>query len=213
MAESSKKMTLIQLTFIVAVNMMGSGIIMLPTNMAQVGAISLLSWIVTALGSMAIAYGFAQAGLLNHRPGGMSAYAEDAYGKSGFFLVFFLYFLSLAIGNVAIAISALGYLSSFFPWLSSTPISTCIGVIALLWLTTVANFGGPSVTGKIGSITVWGVIIPVAGLSIIGWLWFSSETFNAAWNPQGLSLGAGMGSSIALTLWGFWAWNSPRQNS
>ena len=38
-----KKMTMMQLTVVVAVNMMGSGIIMLPTNMAQVGAISLLS--------------------------------------------------------------------------------------------------------------------------------------------------------------------------
>ncbi len=198
-----KKMNVVQLTFIVAVNMMGSGIIMLPTNMAKVGAISLLSWIVTAVGSMAIAYGFAQAGLFNQRPGGMAAYAEDAYGKSGYFLVFFLYFLSLAIGNVAIGISAVGYLASFFPWLSSTPIATCLGVIALLWLTTVANFGGPSVTGRIGSITVWGVIIPVGLLSLIGWFWFNADTFAAAWNPQGLSLAQGMGSSIALTLWAF----------
>ena len=35
-----KKMSMMQLTVVVAVNMMGSGIIMLPTNMAQVGAIS-----------------------------------------------------------------------------------------------------------------------------------------------------------------------------
>jgi len=112
---AAKKMNVVQLTFIVAVNMMGSGIIMLPTNMAQVGAISLLSWIVTALGSMAIAWGFAQAGLFNQREGGMSAYAEDAYGKPGYFIVFFLYFLSLAIGNVAIAISAVGYLASGSP--------------------------------------------------------------------------------------------------
>src|SRR5204863_3363719 len=111
-----KRMNLVQLTFIVAVNMMGSGIIMLPTNMAQVGAISLLSWFVTALGSMAIAYGFAQAGIFNVRLGGMSAYAEDAYGKSGYFLVFFLYFLSLVFGNVAVRISAVGYLSAFVPW-------------------------------------------------------------------------------------------------
>src|SRR6476660_443464 len=172
----AKKMTLTQVTFIVAVNMMGSGIIMLPTNMAQVGAISLLSWFVTALGSMAIAYGFAQAGIFNARPGGMSAYAEDAYGKSGYFMVFYLYFLSLAIGNVAIAISAVGYLAGFMPWLSSTPIATCMGVIGLLWLTTVANFGGPRVTGRIGSITVWGVIIPVGLLSIIGWFWFDRMT-------------------------------------
>jgi len=208
-----KRMSLIQLTFIVAVNMMGSGIIMLPTNMAQVGAISLLSWIVTAVGSMAIAYGFAQAGLFNQRPGGMSAYAEDAYGKSGYFLVFFLYFLSLAIGNVAIAISAVGYLAAFVPWLSSTPIATCIGVIALLWLTTIANFGGPSVTGRIGSVTVWGVILPVGLISIIGWIWFKPEVFGAAWNPKGLSLLEGMGSSISLTLWAFLGMESAAQNS
>src|SRR6478609_1628712 len=211
--QEQKKMNLIQLTFLVAVNMMGSGIIMLPTNMAKVGAISLLSWIVTALGSMAIAYGFAQAGLFNQRPGGMSAYAEDAYGKPGYFLTFLLYFLSLAIGNVAIGISAVGYLAAFFPWLSSTPVATCIGVIALLWLTTVANFGGPSWTGRIGSVTVWGVILPVGLLSIIGWFWFSKDTFSAAWNPQGLSLGEGMGSSISLTLWAFLGMESAAQNS
>jgi putrescine:ornithine antiporter len=212
MAEQ-KKMNVVQLTFIVAVNMMGSGIIMLPTNMAQVGAISLLSWLVTAVGSMAIAYGFAQAGIFNQRAGGMAAYAEDAYGKDGYFQVFFLYFLSLAIGNVAIGISAVGYLATFFPGMSATPIATCISVIALLWLTTVANFGGPSVTGKIGSVTVWGVILPVGAISFIGWIWFSKDTFAAAWNPQGLSLGEGMGSSISLTLWAFLGMESAAQNS
>jgi len=206
-------MSLVQLTFIVAVNMMGSGIIMLPTNMARVGAISLLSWGVTAVGSMAIAYGFAQAGIFNQRAGGMAAYAEDAYGKDGYFQVFFLYFLSLAIGNVAIGISAVGYLAGFFPWLASTPIATTIGVIGLLWLTTVANFGGPSITGKIGSVTVWGVILPVGLLSIFGWFWFDADVFREAWNPQGLSLGAGVGSSISLTLWAFLGMESAAQNS
>jgi len=213
MSEPKKKMNLVQLTFIVAVNMMGSGIIMLPTNMAKVGAISLLSWIVTALGSMALAYGFAQAGIFNQRTGGLAAYAQDAYGKDGYFQAFFLYFLSLAIGNVAIGISAVGYLATFFPGMSATPIATCISVIALLWLTTVANFGGPSITGKIGSVTVWGVIIPVGALSFIGWFWFSSDTFAAAWNPQGMSLGEGMGSSISLTLWAFLGMESAAQNS
>jgi putrescine:ornithine antiporter len=211
--QETKKMSLVQLTFIVAVNMMGSGIIMLPANMAQVGAISLLSWGVTAVGSMAIAYGFAQAGIFNQRAGGMAAYAEDAYGKDGYFQVFFLYFLSLAIGNVAIGISAVGYLATFIPWLASTPIATTIGVIALLWLTTIANFGGPSVTGKIGSITVWGVILPVGLLSIFGWFWFDAQVFREAWNPQGLSIGAGVGSSISLTLWAFLGMESAAQNS
>jgi putrescine:ornithine antiporter len=86
-------------------------------------------------------------------------------------------------------------------------------VIGLIWLTTVANFGGPSITGRIGAVTVWGVIIPVAGLSVIGWFWFSGETFAQAWNPQGLSIAAGMGSSISLTLWAFLGMESAAQNS
>jgi putrescine:ornithine antiporter len=212
MAEA-KKMSLMQLTFLVAVNMMGSGIIMLPANMAQVGAISLTSWIVTAVGSMAIAYGFAQAGLYNQRQGGLASYAEDAWGKSGYFLTFYLYFVALAIGNVAVAISAVGYLATFFPGLSATPLATCLGVIALLWVTTVANFGGPSITGRIGSVTVWGVILPVGFISIVGWFWFSADTFAAAWNPNGLSVLDGMGSSIALTLWAFLGMESASQNA
>src|SRR4051812_20000519 len=171
MAEVRKKMSVTQLTFIVTINMMGSGIIMLPANMAKVGAISLLSWVVTALGSLAIAWGFAQAGVFNQRPGGMAAYAEDAYGRDGYFQVFFLYFLSLAIANVAVASSALGYLSAFWPGLTATPVVTCIGVIALLWITTAANFGGPGITGRIGSVSVWGVILPVGFMSFFGWFW------------------------------------------
>ena len=62
---------------------------------------------------------------------------------------------------------------------SIAPVATCIGVIVLLWLTTVANFGGPSWTGRIGSVTVWGVIIPVGLLSVIGWFWFKPATFAA----------------------------------
>ena len=143
----------------------------------------------------------------------MSAYAEEAHGKAGFFMTFYLYFFSLAIGNVAIAISAVGYLATFFPWLSSTPIATCIGVIGLIWLTTVANFGGPRVTGRIGTATVWGVILPVGLLSAVGWFWFSGTTFAAAWNPTGISIGQGLGSSISLTLWAFLGMESAAQNS
>ncbi|WP_321868909.1 putrescine-ornithine antiporter [Paraburkholderia tropica] len=213
MTDQPRKMNVVQLTFIVSVNMMGSGIIMLPANMAQVGAISLLSWLVTAIGSLAIAWGFAEAGLLNQRAGGMAAYAEEAYGKDGYFQVFFLYFLSIAIANVAVASSALGYLAAFVPALTASPLTTCLGVIGLLWLTTLANFGGPKITGRIGAITVWGVILPVGFISIAGWFWFHSDTFAAAWNPKGLRIMEGMGSSISLTLWAFLGMESAVQNS
>ncbi|NWL78714.1 putrescine-ornithine antiporter [Pseudomonas taiwanensis] len=213
MTAPGKKMGLTGLTTLVAVNMMGSGIIMLPSSMAQLGAISLLSWIITAVGSMAIAYCFAQCGIFCARSGGMSAYTEEAHGKSAFFLCSYLYFLSLAIGNVAIAISAVGYLTPFFPWLGSGAIPLFVGAVALIWLTTLANFGGPKITGHIGSITVWGVIIPVAGLSVIGWFWFDADIFRAAWNPNGISTNDAITQSIPLTLWAFLGMESAAQNS
>ncbi|WP_026078713.1 putrescine-ornithine antiporter [Pseudomonas nitroreducens] len=213
MAASGKKMTLTGLTTLVAVNMMGSGIIMLPTSMAQLGAISLLSWIITAVGSMAIAYCFAQCGIYCPRSGGMSAYTEEAHGKSAFFLCSYLYFLSLAIGNVAIAISAVGYLTPFIPWLGTGAMPLFIGSVGLIWLTSLANFGGPKVTGQIGSITVWGVIIPVAGLSIIGWFWFDKQVFDAAWNPNSIAMNDAITQSIPLTLWAFLGMESAAQNS
>ena len=213
MADSSKKMSRMGLTTLVAVNMMGSGIIMLPSSMAQLGAVSLLSWIVTAIGSMAIAYSFAQLGVLCPRSGGMSAYSEEAHGKSSFFMASFLYYLSLAIGNVAIAISAVGYLTPFFPWLGTGAVPLFVGVVGLIWLTTLANFGGPRITGQIGTVTVWGVIIPVGMLCIIGWFYFKPDVFAAAWNPHNKAVGDAIAASIPLTLWAFLGMESAAQNS
>jgi putrescine:ornithine antiporter len=213
MAGSSKKMSLMGLTTLVAVNMMGSGIIMLPTNMAQLGAVSLLSWVITAIGSMAIAYCFAQCGIYCTRAGGMSAYTAEAHGRSAFFLCSFLYFLSLAIANIAVAISAVGYLTAFVPWFGSGSVPLFVGTLGLIWLTIVANFGGPRVTGRIGAISVWGVIIPVAGLSVIGWFWFQPSILIEAWNPRGLPISEAISSSIPLTLWAFLGMESAAQNS
>lgn len=204
-------MTLVGLTTLVTVNMMGSGIIMLPTSMAQLGAVSLLSWVVTAIGSMAIAYSFTQCGVFCSRSGGLSAYTEEAHAKSGFFLCSYLYFLSLAIANVAVAISAVGYMTAFIPWLGSGALALCIGTVGLIWLTIAANFGGPAITGRIGAITVWGVIIPVAGLSVIGWFWFERDVFVQAWNPNELPIWEAIGKTIPLTLWAFLGMESAAQ--
>ncbi|BDM22506.1 putrescine-ornithine antiporter [Pseudomonas sp. NPDC089428] len=213
MRDPAKKMGLVGLTTLVTVNMMGSGIIMLPASMAQIGAVSLLSWVITAVGSMAIAYCFAQCGIYCTRSGGMSAYSEEAHGKSAFFLCSYLYFLSLMIGNVAIGISAVGYLTPFIPWLGSGAVPLLVGAVTLIWFTTLANLGGADITGRLGAISVWGVIVPVAGLSLIGWFWFSTATFQQAWNPGQVPVGQAITNSIPLTLWAFLGMESAAQNS
>jgi putrescine:ornithine antiporter len=202
MAKESKKMGVRQMTIVTAVNMMGSGIILLPANLAQVGTISVLSWLVTTAGATCLAYAFARAGTFSNREGGMGGYADYAHGHSGNFMTNYTYVISLVIANVAIAVATIGYGADFFgdtlgPW------PTAIAVIAVLWLASVLNFGGPRRTGNISQITVWGVIIPVAGVSIIGWFFFSPHLFAHSWNPHHFALFHAVTASIAVTLWAF----------
>ena len=91
----SNKMGVVQLTILTTVNMMGSGIIMLPTKLAEVGTISIISWLVTAVGSMALAWAFAKCGMFSRKSGGMGGYAEYAFGKSGNFMANYTYGVSL----------------------------------------------------------------------------------------------------------------------
>ena len=114
MSGSSSKMSVTQLTLLTALNMMGSGIIMLPTKLAEVGTFSIVSWLVTAGGSTALAYAFAKCGMLSRNRGGMGGYAEYAFGKSGSFLANYAYCVSLLIAYIAIAISAVGYAVALF---------------------------------------------------------------------------------------------------
>ena len=211
MEKQKNKMSVLQLTIITAINMMGSGIIMLPAKLAQVGTMSILSWLVTAVGSMALAYAFAQCGMFSRNAGGMGGYAEYSYGKAGSFMCNYTYGVSLIIANAAIAISAVGY-AAVLLGIALSPLQVALCTIFTLWLATVLNFGGASITGKMGSITVWGVIAPVLVMCTVGWFWFSGSRYAGAWNPHHFSLGTGIGKSIAITLWAFLGLESASAN-
>ncbi|MDT6979288.1 putrescine-ornithine antiporter [Levilactobacillus zymae] len=203
MAENnSTKMGVVQLTIITAVNMLGSGIIMLPSKLAQVGTMSVLSWIVTLGGALCLAWVFARNGMFSKKSGGMGGYAEYSYGKAGSFMSNFTYGLSLVIANVAIAVSAVGYLSVFLD-MKLSPVEVAIWTIILVIVTTLLNFGGAKITGRIGSVTVWGVILPVVILAVLGWFWFQPSLYVASWNPHDISFFDGIASSIPITLWAF----------
>lgn len=200
---NNSKMSVTQLTLLTALNMMGSGIIMLPTKLAQVGTFSIVSWLVTATGSTALAYAFAKCGMLSRNKAGMGGYAEYAFGKSGSFMANYTYCVSLLIANIAIAISAVGYGIALFD-IHLSPVETCLATIAVLWICTVLNFKGASITGALSSFTAWGVILPVGFLSFFGWYWFSPDLYIASWNPHHIPTFDAVSSSIAMTLWAFW---------
>ena len=82
----SKKMGVVQLTTVTAINMMGSGIILLPATLASIGTISIFSWILASIGATILAYAFARCGMLTKKVGGMGGYAEYRFGRAGNFV-------------------------------------------------------------------------------------------------------------------------------
>lgn len=212
MSAKSNKIGVVQLTILTMVNMMGSGIIMLPTKLAEIGTISIVSWLVTAVGSTALAYAFAQCGMFSRKSGGMGGYAEYSFGKAGNFMANYTYGVSLVIANTAIAISAVGYGSEFLG-VTLSPLSIALWTIFTLWLATILNFGGARITGNISSFTIWGVIIPVVGISIIGWKWFDGTMYVNSWNPHNVPTFDAIGVSISMTLWAFLGLESACANS
>lgn len=196
------KLNLLQLTIMTAVSMMGSGIVMLPAKLGQIGAVSIFSWIVTAIGSVCLATVFGKCGMYSQKDGGMAGYAEYAFGHSGNFLVSYSYGVSCIIANTAMALSGAGYLAELVG-VSLTPLQAAIWTIIILWVATSLNWRGPGFTGRVSSFTVWGVIISCGILCTVGWFWFSPSLYISNWNISGLPFGEAVTESITMTLWAF----------
>lgn len=202
MSGTNSKMSVWELMLLTAVNMIGAGIILLPASLAEVGGISVLSWGITTFCSTCLAYAFAKCGMYSTRPGGMSGYAEYIFGTAGKFLCCYVYTVSILVSNVAIALSAVGYGATCLD-ISLGAVPTCLYTIAVIWLTTVPNFSGAGITGRIGGITIFGVLIPVFIIATAGWLFFSPSLYIANWNVQHLPFSQGIQQSVVMTLWAF----------
>ena len=153
------KMTCLQLTMAVMLNMLGSSIILMPTKLAEVGTMSILAWLVTISGATTIAYVFAKCGMFSKKSGGIGGYAAYAFGKSGSFIANFSYGVSLIIANLTIAISIVGYLMVLFEW-NLTPLEMGIASIIVIWLCSLPNIRGARFIGQLSHFSSYGILIP-----------------------------------------------------
>ncbi|SDA37743.1 putrescine:ornithine antiporter [Dialister histaminiformans] len=145
--QKSKKMGVIQLTPLTAINMMGSGIILFPANLASIGTISIFGWILAALGATLLAYAFSICGMFSRKGGGMGGYAEYRFGIRGNFVANFTYAISLVIANIAIATGVVSYMTYVFNWTLS-PAGTCLVTLLVLMSAASISFFGSKAAGK-----------------------------------------------------------------
>src|SRR5215203_5651481 len=195
-------MSLWQATMLVAGNMIGTGVFLLPVNLAQVGGIAIFGWVIATLGVAALGLCFAKLGQLDPQPGGPYAYARDFLGSYAGFQTNYVYWFGNWIGNIAIAVAAIGYLSDLVPGITG-PLAGVIATGSLIWLLTFANILGPRVVGALEAWTMLLAIIPILGIALFGWFWFDADKFMSGWNVSGGSDMHAVSRAASMALWAY----------
>lgn len=200
--DEKNKIGLLPATLMVAGNMMGSGVFMLPANLAAIGSIAIFGWLITIVGAVALALVFSKLTQIYPASGGPYAYAKKAFGSYMGYQTNLVYWLANVVGNVGLAVAGLGYLTTFFPTLKD-PMVMAMAQIAVVWFFTYANILGPNVVGKIQSMTTTVALIPIVGMAVLGWFWFSADTYMGGWNVTGKTDISAVGMTLNFTLWAF----------
>jgi arginine:agmatine antiporter len=195
-------MSLLQATMLVAGNMIGTGLFLLPVNLAQVGGIAIFGWLVATVGVAALGLAFAKLGQLNPQQGGPYAYARDFLGPYAGFQTNYVYWFGNWIGNIAIAIAAVGYLSELVPSVGG-PLSSVIATAGVIWVLTFTNILGPRVIGALEAWTMSLALIPIMAIALLGWFWFSTDTFLSGWNVSGGSDMHAVSRAASMALWAY----------
>lgn len=185
---------------LVAGNMIGSGLYLLPASLADVGSSSLIAWIVAAAGALAIAGVFAILGRLRPEADGVLDYPRAALHPATGPVAWAAYWVSGWAGNVAIALAALGYLTSLFPALAGM---TLIGLLVIMWLFVGLNMLGARGVAGFGGVSLALGLIPVLAATVLGLLHFNPELFTQAWNPSAKPLTQTLPPTVVLVFWAF----------
>ncbi len=198
----NNKIGLFPTTSLVLGNMIGSGIFLLPASLAAYGAISIIGWIVAALGGLAIAKVFSELSKRFPETGGPYTFTKKGFGDFPAFLVAWGYWIAILATNAAITVTMLSYLSVFFPILSEQPEIAIIVGLGAIWLLTFINSRGIKEAGWIQLITTILKLVPLILIAIVGLFFIEIAHFKPL-NISGESDISAIAATTTLTLFAF----------
>lgn len=189
-------------TALVVGNMIGSGIFLLPSSLAEFGPISMAGWILTAGGAIVLALIFGRLARLSSGAGGPYVYAREGFGDFAGFLIAWGYWIALWSGNAAVAVAFAGYLSVMVPEVGQSPVAGLFAALGAIWLLTWINVRGVREAGIIQVVTTVMKLTPLILLIVLGVAHVDSSNFRPV-NVSGMSNISAISTCAALTLWAF----------
>ena len=182
-------------------NMIGSGVFLLPRDLAPLGWNAIIGWGVSIAGTLCLAVAFAR--LARRLPTGCATYtyAAAAFGPGTGFIVAWSYWISCWTVVATLAVAALSNFSILFPSLAAGGAMTALIAIGFIWLFTLINLMGVRRAGGAQLVTLGLKLIPVVGAVVVAlWLYASGDAPTptmAGTQPVGLD---NIGSAATLTL-------------
>lgn len=178
MKSGKQQVGIITATSLVVGNMIGAAIYVLPATLAGYGSISILAWVLTALGSLALAKIFGNfSRIIVQKSGGPYIYTKEGFGDFIAFLMAWGYWISIWVGNAAIAIGVVSALSFFIPVLETNAVYSVLTGLGLIWFLTWMNSKGIKTSGRIQVVTTLFKILPLLGFIILGAFYFDTANF------------------------------------
>lgn len=188
-------------------NMIGSGVFLLPRDLAPLGWNAVIGWGVTITGTLCLALIFAR--LSRRLPGGSAAftYADAAFGPGVGFIVAWSYWISCWTANATLAVAAISNLSIVASRLGEKGPLAALLAIGFLWFFTLINLTGVRRAGNTQVITLLLKLVPVIGaIGVALWLLGTGEVRvegMAHTAPVSLSAISGAATLTLFALLGF----------
>jgi len=181
-------------------NMIGSGIFLLPANLAPLGLNAIWGWALTIGGAMCLAGVFAALAKAIPEATGPYDYVAKAMGAPPAFLVMWSYWISTWVTNSAISIAAVSYLSTLAPGFFAAPGVAPIFAIGFVVLFTAVACTGAHVSGRVQILTSVLKIMPLLAAMVIALIMFGGGDQPAQFAPAPVTPN-GVAAAAALTLW------------
>ncbi|MEI9921510.1 MAG: amino acid permease [Bacteroidota bacterium] len=197
------KVGLLTATCLVVGNMIASGVFMLPATLSGYGAISLVGWVISCIGALAMA--FVLSWLSRLRPtatGGPYAYVHEGMGEFAGYLVAWGYWISVWATNAAIAVAFVSYLGAFIPAVSQNGLFGILTGLGAIWFLTWINTIGVREAGIVQVITTLLKIAPLILISVGGVFYLNTDHF-VPFNASGESNISAITVTTTLTLFAF----------
>ena len=179
----------------------GSGIFMLPANLAPFGFYGVLGLIIAVFGAVSLAVTFASLSFYYPKTGGPHVYVKEAFGELAAFFTGWTYWVVSWASSTAVVIAVVGYIMPILGW-SSKELYITLEIIILFCITLI-NLRGVSSAGHFEVILSVMKFTPLLLIPIISLLYFNFDNFILDKSFQDFSISAILSRVTLIALWGF----------